>query len=124
MKLVLQPEGSDLCGQACVAMVAAVSLRRAIEATGHEHATTTGDVVGALETLGIECHGKLVRLSRKRPNIPTRAMVHICRSEVISERRRAASHWMVSWDGKIFDPGGRYPQGFEKWKITSFLEIK
>lgn len=124
MKLVLQPEGSSQCGQACIAMIAGVSLKRAIEAVGHEHGTNTGEVVSALRTLGICCNDKLVRLSRRRPNIPQKAIVHICRSGVVTERRRPQSHWMVSLDGKILDPGGRYPHGFEHWKITSYLEIQ
>lgn len=119
MKIVLQPEGSEQCGQACVAMAAGVSLKRAIKAVGHSRGTDTKDLVFALHKLGVVCASRLVRISRKRPNIPPRALVHI---NVVHEQRDD-SHWMLNWDGKIIDPGGRYPDGYQKWRIMSYLEI-
>ena len=31
-------------------------------------------------------------------------------------------HWMVTWDGVIYDPADRWPD-YEGWRITSYLEI-
>lgn len=123
MKLILQPEGSHLCGQACIAMAAGVSLKRAVESVGHKRGTHTKDVIAALGALGVECSPRLVRISRKRPNLPARAIVAIHRPAVENERRSSIWHWMLTWDGKILDPGGRWPEGYEHWTITSFLEI-
>lgn len=119
MKIVLQPEGSGLCGQACVAMAASVSLKRAIKAVGHSRGTDTKDLVFALSKLGVPCSGRLVRISRKRPNIPPRAIIHIN----VTNEQRDDSHWMLNWDGKIIDPGARWPEGYGKWRIVSYLEI-
>ena len=124
MKLILQPEGSHLCGQACIAMAASVSLKRAIEAVGHERGTNTRDVVAAFAALGIGCSSRLVRISRKRPTLPARAIVVIHRPAVEYERRNPHWHWMLTWDGKIYDPGGRWPEGYVQWKMTSYLEIR
>lgn len=122
MKLILQPEGSSQCGQTCVAMAASVSLERSIEAVGRSGATHTADIVRGLRALGVSCADRLVRISRKRPNLPRRAIVVILRPAVMYERR-AQSHWMLTWDGKIYDPGGRWPDGYDKWRMTSYLEI-
>ena len=124
MKIVRQPEGSHQCGQACVAMAASVSLKRAVEAVGHSHATPTRDLIPALRKLGVDCADKLLRISRRRPNLPPRAIVAIHRPAVAGERRKAGWHWLLTWDGKIFDPAGRYPEGFENWRMTSYLELK
>ncbi len=124
MKLVLQPEKSGMCGQACVAMAAGVSLKRAIEAVGHSRSTSTDDVVFGLRSFGVMCADKLVRISRKKPMPSPRAMIVIHRPAVEHERRKPKWHWILSWDGTIYDPGGRWPEGYDKWKMTSFLEIK
>ena len=123
MKLIVQPEGSYLCGQACVAMAGGVSLQRASSVIGHERATSTKDVRDALRELGLECADKLVRVSRARPQLPERAIVVIHRPAVPGERS-AHWHWMLSWHGKMYDPGDRWPAGYDKWRITSYLEIK
>jgi hypothetical protein len=124
MKLILQPDDSELCGQACVAMAAGVSLKRAISAIGHKGDTSTADVVFGLRSFGLTCADKLVRISRKRPMPSARAMIVIHRPAVEHERRNPKWHWMLSWDGKIYDPGGRWPEGYDKWQITSYLEIR
>jgi|SRR5665213_1220751 len=123
MKIVRQPEGSHQCGQACVAMAAGVSLKRSIKAVGHERSTHTSDLIRGLRALGVECADKLVRICRRRPHFPPRAIIAIHRPAVKGERREAG-HWMVAWDGEIIDPAGRYPDGFQNWKMTSYLEIK
>lgn len=122
MTIVRQPEDSVQCGQACVAMVASVSLKRAIEAVGHGRSTHTRDLIRGLRALGVYCGDKLIRISRCRPHFPPHAIIAIHRPAVRGERR-AAGHWMVSWNGKIIDPADRYPDGFANWKITSYLEI-
>ena len=116
MKLIAQPIASDLCGQCCVAMAAGVSVRRAREIIGHDGGTETREVVRALRSLGVSCADRLVRISRNRPNLPTRAIV------TIQEQGKRA-HWMLTWDGTMYDPGQRWPEGYPGWRITSFLEI-
>lgn len=124
MKLITQPEGSSLCGQCCIAMAAGVSLKRATDAIGHNGGTRTSEVVKALRKLGIDCADRMVRPSRKRPNIPQRAFLAIHRLPNEDEKRKAKWHWLLQWDGKIYDPSEQWPDGYKNWKITSYLEIK
>lgn len=124
MHLIVQPEGSGVCGQCCVAMAAGVSLKRACDAVGHNKAsgTHTREIVRALTALGLTCDSRLRRISRSRPNLPKRAIVAIHRPYV-EKKRNARWHWMLTWDGKIYDPGDSWPDRYEGWKITSYLEI-
>jgi hypothetical protein len=104
-------------------MAADVSLDRAIEVVGHESArgTTTKEVVAALRHLGVSCADKLRPLSRTKPVLPKCGIVVIQRPR--SERHRALGHWMFWAYGEMLDPGECWPNGYEGWKITSYLEI-
>jgi hypothetical protein len=121
-RVLIQPDQSSLCGHCCVAMAAGVSLDRAIEEIGHERGTYTRELVAALRAFGIGCASKLRRLSRIKPVLPKRAIV--CIQRYGDEKRSARGHWMLAWDGEIFDPGGAWPHGYENWRITSYLEIR
>lgn len=103
-------------------MAAGVTLREAIDAFGHEkvRGTYTGEVVAALRRLGVGCGDRLKRVSKARV-LPKRCIVCIQRQK--ESGRRYLGHWMLYWDGVVYDPDGRYPEGFEKWRITSYLEI-
>jgi len=118
MNILRQPEGSSLCGQTCVAMASGVSLDRACEAVGHRNGTTTKEIVKALRELGVPCGEKLKRISRKRPALPKRGIVAICQPG-----KRYKWHWILVWDGEMIDPAGLWPKYYDKWKMTSFLEI-
>lgn len=109
-----QPPGSELCGQTCVAMAAGVTLDRACDVVGHRRATTTREIVRALRALGLRCANRLQRCSKWRA-IPRRAIVHMRRDD------GSASHWVLMWDGQIYDPDGGYPD--PRWKLISYLEI-
>lgn len=122
MKHVIQPEGSSICGHCCVAMAAGVSLTRAIDLIGHERGTKTSEIVIALRLLGVPCDSKLKRVCRKRPHLPKRAVVAIHRPYV-EGKHRGRWHWMLTWDGTIYDPGNSWPDSYRDWKITSALEI-
>ena len=128
MRVVRQPEGSALCGQCCVAMVAGVGLRRAIAAVGAEYTergTGTRQIVAGLRRLGVRCSGRLRRLGPAKPVLPARCIVAIIqyRTDAEGTRQPKRAHWMVSWNGQIYDPGQRWPEGFAGWKITTYLEI-
>lgn len=116
MKLILAPPGSALCGQACVAMAAGVSLRRAIEAVGHERGTHTRDVVRGLEALDVTCSDRCLRVSKHRP-------VPVPRALLAFKRGPRLAHWMLLWDGRVYDPGGWWPDNMREWRMTSYLPI-
>lgn len=127
MKLVRQPDGSHVCCHSCVAMVSGVSLQKAIDTIGHRRGTYTRDLVRALRTLGVGCADKLKVLPRKRPVLPARAIVSIVKwvTCIDGSRRQRKGHWMVTWDGVMYDPGDVWPDAYarEGWTITSYLEI-
>lgn len=127
MRLVRQPSGSSMCGQACIAMVAGVSLRKACEAVGHCNATDTRNLKGALRIFKVACGEKLVRINRNRPVFPRRCIVAVCKFGATRNGKRRAkySHWMVSWDGVIYDPEDLWPKYYDvnTWVITSYLDL-
>jgi hypothetical protein len=121
--LIIAPEGSNACGQACVAMAAGVSLDRAIDVVGKrkKSGTRTKDVVDALYALGVKTDSRARRLSKKRPVLPQRCLVSICTKKVNGEYK--LGHWMLYWDGEMKDPRGCWPDGYDGWAITRFVEI-
>lgn len=100
-------------------MAAGVSLQRAVNAVGHarDKGTFTVEIVQGLRALGVKCADRSKRVSRVKPVLPRRAMVSI---HGPGQRRW---HWLLTWDGKIYDPGSRWPEGYTGWKMTSYLEI-
>lgn len=120
MKMVYQDRGSNMCGQACIASIAEISLRDACKAVGHEHSTNTRELVKALRILGFSCADKLKRIKHWRP--PWRAIVKM------RWPGRAMGHWLLMWDGRLFDPdpagmGLRHLNPDHGGHLTSFLEI-
>jgi hypothetical protein len=119
--LIIAPEGSNCCGQACIAMAAGVSLDRAFEATGKRGGTHTKHVVAALHVLGVKTDARARRMSKTKPVLPQRCLVSICTKKVKGEYK--LGHWMLHWDGKMYDPRGTWPEGYDGWTITSYVEI-
>lgn len=102
-------------------MAAGVSLSEAVEAVGHSkvRGTHTKEIIQALQKLGINCDTRCKRISRKRPMLPKRGIAVIHRPE---GEETGMWHWMLIWDGEIYDPAGRWPD-YKAWKMTSCLEI-
>lgn len=117
MRLVLQPEGSSLCGQACVAMLADITLDQSITIFKRRGATTPKEVVSALHALGIKCGDKLL-LARNHEMPP------ICMAKLHFAWDTAHTHWTVYNNGTFYDPAigivKEYPEGV---RLTSFLPI-
>jgi hypothetical protein len=122
MQLIRQPKRTSMCGQAVVAMAAGVSLEAGIEAVGHGASTGTKEIVAALRKLGVPCADRLRRMSRKRPVLPLRALVAIHRPP-IAGKRVERNHWLLWWDGVMKDPDGSWPNGYDEWHFTSYLEL-
>lgn len=121
MTHLFQPAGSELCGQTCVAMAAGVSLERSIRQFGHGKATETREVVKALRAFGIGCSERLRRVSKNRIP-PPRAIMAV--RWLDRKRQPRVWHWVLVWDGKVYDPAGRYPEGYgSDCEFTSYLEI-
>lgn len=117
MTSILQPYGSNLCGQTCVAMLADISLEESIAVFGKRSATSTKDVVQALRTLGIECGDKMVRETKHT----VRPGLCLCVMHFADTWR---THWTI-WNGGVFyDPAiGIVTEYPEYARITSHLPI-
>lgn len=116
-RYIRQPEGSNLCGQTCVAMIADIPLEESITAFGKRSCTTTKDVIKALRSLGISCGDSLISL-KKQEKTPT-CMV------VLHFEGAKHTHWTIYHDGLYYDPasgiGSGYPAGVRE---TSFLPVE
>jgi hypothetical protein len=101
-------------------MVAGVSLEVVVNLIGPkgDDGTHTKHLVEALSKLGVKCATKLRRVSRQRPVLPSRAIV------AIHGPKKRKWHWLLHWEGKIYDPDGCWPALYKDWRMTSFLEIE
>lgn len=119
-RLVLQPEGSALCGQCCVAMAAGVSLRRVIKLMGDSPAGVgTAEIRLALDSFGLKCAPRMrVVKDKLGPVQVRRALLH-----TVQRVPSTVNHWTLLWDGGVFDPGGPYTALYYPTTIVSYLEI-
>ena len=122
MKLqhIQQPEGSFCCGQACVAMLAGISLQTAIQAFGHQHRTKPREVQRQLRRLGLGVAGRRDGLRRiKGGYLPPTALVKMLPPKGIKSSR---SHWVVIHDGVVYDPA--CPEGsVSSGRFSSYFAI-
>ena len=119
MKILLQPEGSSLCGQACVAMLAGITLEESIKVFGSRAGTSTKQVVEALRSLGVKCADGLTRITKSRGKSEACMVVqHFDGAK--------HTHWVVYLNGLYYDPsiGIIFPGYPDFVRETSFLEIK
>ena len=116
MKLVRQPEKSNCCGQACVAMLAGITLEESMDVFGTRGTTSTKDVVNALRELGISCGNELVRIKKKEKAPTCMVVLHFADVKF--------THWAVYHHGLYFDPAcgilAEYQEGIRE---TSFLPV-
>lgn len=116
MRLVRQ--GKNQCGQACIAMLANVSLKFAIVAIDKRGQTTTRDLRRGLEFFGVGCGNRLTRVKRGRALPPT------C---ILALKGDGWKHWVVWHNQKYYDPAGgvfrKRPRSWGDARITSYLTI-
>ena len=103
-KHIIQPEGSSLCGQCCVAMAANVSVRSVVEILG-EGGTTTGELVLALRYFGLSCADRAKRISKRLPIIPPKALVTIARDKEESQGRKGEGALAFELERGDYGPG-------------------
>lgn len=107
------------CGQACVAMIAGISLKKAIEVVGKKGGTTTKDLVKALRKLGFKCGD---RLKFDEP-----VFLAIVKEKFAKHEHEWDWHWhwVVYYNGNYYDPGrGVNPKLPKGRRYSSCLEIR
>ena len=114
MELVTQPRGSYKCTQACVAMVAGVSLKKSIKAFGLEHATNLYAMRNALKKLGFVPAEKYKSFGKKEKKLPSTCILRL------KWPGRKVGHCVVYHEGQVYDPGC----GIAPWDIFLLLSGK
>jgi hypothetical protein len=121
MDHVQQPYGSNLCGQACIAMLSGSSLNDAVRLVGKSGLTRTRDLVAAIRTgrgflMGVRCPDSLIRL--RENSLPRNCIVKA------SSPDRKRSHWMLIWKYVLHDPSVTFlSPDVCRWDITSYLPL-
>lgn len=116
INLIRQPDNSNLCGQACVAMIAGISLNESIKLFNSKGTTNTKKVYYALQKRGISCSNKAVRI--KKNNKPKLCMV------IIHYSGCKNTHWCIWNKNKYYDPVRGIRKELDSFeRETSFIKI-
>ena len=104
-----------LCGQACVAMLAGVSVEEVISVMKNDKGTGKKDIERALNHYGIS-QAKTMTKADNASVLPK-----VCILKVLLP---GYSHWILYYDGKYYDPEfGLMEELYQKARIQSYLEI-
>ncbi len=104
-----------LCGQACVAMLAGVTVEEVIYVMKNDKGTGKKDIEKALSYYGIR-QAKTMTKADDSSVLPK-----VCILKVLLPKY---SHWVLYYDGKYYDPEfGLTDELYHKARIQSYLEI-
>jgi len=122
---LMQPKGSNLCGQAIIAMLGNISIQRAKEIMRKHGCTRTKDVIYALGKIGLKASSDRLLRIPKNWSKPKLCIVHI----------GFGDHWRKHWilwigdENCFYDPALKsktretfYESGWAR--MLSYLEIK
>ncbi len=114
--LVRQPLRSRCCGQAVCAMLTGQGLHWECVQMGHAKGTKPHELRSRLGRAGVRLG--CTQLTRYAP-VPDRAVLRQ------STKGRRNWHWLLIWDGVVYDPGHAAPRVLSDYgdQITSFMEI-
>ena len=113
--LLIQPE-DGLCGQACVAMLAGVSIEDVVETIGcREWQATMGRVISGLNYYGIGHKGVIQYTGGKAVKLPK-----CC---IMMEKMGRFAHYLIYFDGKYYDSNLGILEEYDFSKLLGYLEI-
>ena len=111
----IQQPTEYLCGQACVAMIADVSVDDVIRVMNNDQAPGKKDIERALDHYGIRQAKTMTKADNDTPLPP------VCLLKVYLP---GYSHWVLFYHGKYYDPEFGLTDGlYRKAKIQSYLEL-
>ena len=123
-----QPDGSNICGQTCLAMILGIPLDDAIEIIGHRSCTTGPMLVNALRSKNVPAAYMARRFSKPHrlmrdtvlssvlyTGLPRRCILKVRWSGV-----KNISHWVLYWDHQVYDP---CRDGLSWNYVTGYIEI-
>lgn len=104
-----------LCGQACVAMLAGVTVEEVVSVMKNDKGTGKKDIEKALNYYGIS-QAKTMKKADNSSVLPK-----VCILKVLLPKY---SHWVLYYDRKYYDPEfGLMEEIYQKARIQSYLEI-
>ena len=116
MEVILQKQ-DGLCGQACVAMLAGISIAEVSAAMDcREWQATMGRMISALNYFGID-HSDIIMYTEGRPA----SLPKCC---IMMEKMGRFCHYLVHFDGKFYDPNLGVMEEYDMSKLLGYLEIK
>lgn len=116
MNVIIQPE-DGLCGQACVAMLAGVTIAEVISVMDcREWQATMGRVISALNYYGID-HTDIINYTEGRDAVLPKCCI-------MMEKMGRFCHYLVHFDGKFYDSNLGVLESYDMSKLLGYLEIK
>ena len=113
--LVTQP-WDGLCGQACVAMLAGVTIAEVVTVMDcREWQATMGMVISALNYYGIDHHDVIIYTEGKPAVLPK-----CC---IMMEKMGRYCHYLVHFDGKFYDSNLGVLEEYDMTKLLGYLEV-
>lgn len=114
MKYIKQPT-DYLCGQACVAMLADVTVDDVIKVMNNDKGTSKKEISDALKHYAID-HAKTMTKADNHTELPA-----VCILKVLLP---GYSHWVIFNKGTYYDPEfGVLDSCYPKARVQSYLEI-
>ncbi|MBP3604218.1 MAG: hypothetical protein J6J79_08750 [Lachnospiraceae bacterium] len=114
IKYIKQPT-EYLCGQACVAMLADVTIEEVVSVMQTDKGTGKKDIEKALSYYGISQAKTMIKADNSS------VLPKVCILKVLLP---GYSHWILYYDGNYYDPEfGLMEELYHKARIQSYLEI-
>lgn len=113
--VIIQPE-DGLCGQACVAMLAGVTIAEvSMVMDCREWQATMGMVISALNYYGIDHHNVII-YTEGRPAVLPKCCI-------MMEKMGRFCHYLVHFDGKFYDSNLGVLEEYDMSKLLGYLEV-
>lgn len=121
----IRQQGASTCGQTCVAMAVGASEMAVCDVLNSVRGTTTKHLQKALRHFGVTYERRLRPATKADPMCARfpRAILAARMALTGSTASKRQWHWMLRWDGKIYDPGGAWPGCAGGTRITSALVL-
>ena len=116
MDVILQKQ-DGLCGQACVAMLAGITIAEVSAAMDcREWQATMGRMISALNYFGID-HSDIIMYTEGREAVLPKCCI-------MMEKMGRFCHYLGHFDGKFYDPNLGVLEEYDMSKLLGYLEIK
>lgn len=119
----LKQEGRRTCGQVCVAMAVGATEMGVCDVIDKITGASTKDLQKALRYYGVTFGRKLCRATKKDPLFERFPRAILSAWIKDPENNYIHGHYMLRWDGRIYDPGEWWPACAGGTKITSALVL-